>query len=123
MTLWFAFKNDGHVYELNGLAEKELVATFAHGYPTEAEAIAKPNASANPLQATLLASFLASRSAGQGGTSGVLTIDNINSKGKSTGHTGPGNNPVTNAAKNAVTSILGLPTLSNLRGLMVRTVK
>jgi hypothetical protein len=99
MTLWFAFKNDGHVYELNGIAEKELAATFAHGYPTEAKALANPNDPANAAQVTLLASFLASRSAGQGGTSGVLTIDNVNAHGQSIGHQGPGNNPVTNAVK------------------------
>jgi hypothetical protein len=93
---WFAFQNDSSVYELNGLAEKQLVATLAHGYATETLALAHRNKPASPDQAILLAGFKATKSANQGGLAGVIAIDIVNSKGQNTGSINVGNNPVTN---------------------------
>lgn len=69
---WFAFKGSGSVYNLTGVAEKELAATGAHGYATEAQAKAHPNAPESGAQAALLAADQVSASlpAG-GGLSGV----------------------------------------------------
>jgi hypothetical protein len=64
---WFAFQGSGSVYNLNGLTEKELVFTGAHGYATEAEAKAHPNGPANPEQAILLAEDQAAASLPVGG--------------------------------------------------------
>lgn len=99
MTLWFAFQNDGSVYELNGQAEKQLVSTLAHGYPTETLAIANKNKPANVLQVTMLGGFKTAKSANQGGFQGVLAINQINSAGQNTGSINIGNNPITNAGK------------------------
>lgn len=69
---WFDFPGWG-LYELNGVAETELVALFAHGYATQAEATAHPNASPNAAQAALLQTFNAqSLSPVGGGVGGVL---------------------------------------------------
>lgn len=69
---WFAFQGSGSVYNLNGLAEKELVSTGAHGYATEAEAQAHPNGPENPEQSILLAEAEAiAASPVGGGTAGV----------------------------------------------------
>jgi hypothetical protein len=65
--MWFAFKGSGSVYNLNGFAEKQLVLTGAHGYPTRAQAVAHPNAAANGLQAGILAEFQAEASSPAGG--------------------------------------------------------
>lgn len=119
---WFAFKDDGHVYELIGIAEKELVATFAHGYATEADALKHPNDPADPGQAALLASFLAARSIGQGGSSGVLTIDTVNAQGKSTGHVGPGKNPVTEALPQVKDPLIWLRDIGHWIGEFVEHV-
>jgi hypothetical protein len=59
MTLYFAFPGGWGTYELNGVDEKELVATGAHGYPTEAEALAHVNAAPSLVQQPLLESFKA----------------------------------------------------------------
>lgn len=70
---WFNFPGWGD-YNLNGAAEKELVATGAHGYATQAQADAKPNASPSPAQQLLLQGFnLSSLSpVGAAGAGGVL---------------------------------------------------
>lgn len=65
--MWFAFKGSGSVYNLNGFAEKQLVLTGAHGYPTRAQAVAHPNAAANGLQAGILAEFQAEAASPVGG--------------------------------------------------------
>lgn len=59
MTLYFSFPDGWGTYELNGLDEKELVATGAHGYSTEQEAIQHVNASPSLPQQILLQSFKA----------------------------------------------------------------
>lgn len=105
---WFAFANDGNVYDLNGFAEKELVATFAHGYGTEAEAWAKKNLPANPAQATMLATFIsAASSPSGGGVQGVIQVVTVDASGKVTGKISPTNNPATNAAKGVIKSAAG----------------
>jgi hypothetical protein len=105
---WFAFANDGDVYELNGEAEKSLVATFAHGYATMAQAIAHKNGPASPLQASLLASFVADASSPRGGgVSGVMQIATINASGVQKGNISLGNNPATNVAKTAIGDVIG----------------
>jgi hypothetical protein len=69
---WFNFPGWGD-YSLNGVAEKELAATGAHGYATQALADASPNASPNAIQAGLLQTFNAqSLSPAGAGTGGVL---------------------------------------------------
>jgi hypothetical protein len=97
---WFAFKNDGNVYDLNGAAEKELAATFAHGYGTMAEAVANPNDPATPDQAALLATFVAAASSpvpGTGSAQGVIQVVNVNASGSQTGQISAANNPLVNA--------------------------
>lgn len=97
MALWFAFKNDGHVYELDGLAEKQLVASFAHGYKTMAEAIAHKNEEANPFQALMLAQYVtAAASPAGGGSAGVIKVVEVNAAGKPTDTVGPLSNPLIN---------------------------
>lgn len=87
---WFAFQNDGSVYELNGYAEKQLVSTFAHGYATQAQAIAHKNAPATAAQAAMLAQYqAAARSPAGGGAYGVIQIVNVNAAGKQTGTVNP----------------------------------
>lgn len=76
MALWFYFPGRGY-YELSGIAEKELVATGAHGYTTKAQAGKHPNATSgfewNFVQAPLLDSFdAASLSPGGAGATGIL---------------------------------------------------
>lgn len=70
---WFNFPGWGD-YNLNGVAEKELVATRAHGYATQQEADQKPNAAPSPAQQLLLQSFNAASLSpvGAAGASGVL---------------------------------------------------
>ena len=69
---WFDFPGWG-LYELNGVAEKELASTFAHGYATQAEAQAHPNDPPDAEQAALLQGFnAASLSPAGAGVSGVL---------------------------------------------------
>jgi tripartite-type tricarboxylate transporter receptor subunit TctC len=115
---WFAFQDDGHVYDLNGTAEKELSATFAHGYATEAEALAHKNNSASALQAQLLAEFLtAASSPAGGGTLGVIQVVNTDASGQNTSTVSPTNNPVTSALSGL------LPSFTNLRDFVVRAVK
>jgi len=95
--LWFAFQNDGHVYQLDGVAEKSLVATFAHGYPTMVQAWAHKNSPANPVQASLLASYVADASSpAGGGLAGVVSVIDVNPQGKQTGTVGPLSNPLIN---------------------------
>lgn len=55
---WYAFINDGHVYNLTGVAQKSLTVTGAHGYASESEALQNPNSPASPVQASLLGDFL-----------------------------------------------------------------
>jgi len=70
---WFAFPGGWGDYNLNGLAEKELVATGAHGYATKAEADAHVNASPTGAQAALLETFKASSVSPVGaGSTGIL---------------------------------------------------
>lgn len=54
---YFCFPGGWGCYNLNGLAEKELVATLAHGYPTLKQAQAHVNASPTGAQQVLLQSF------------------------------------------------------------------
>lgn len=71
---WFNFPGWGD-YNLNGVSEKELVLTGAHGYATKAQADAKPNASPSPDQQLLLQGFNAASISpvGAAGGSGVLS--------------------------------------------------
>ncbi len=109
--MWFAFPGGWGDYELNGPAEKELAATFAHGYATQALADAHPNAAPNVAQQGLLQLFKdQSVSPAGAGVVGVLQTPN------STGG-------VTGAASNIAGGALGLPKLSNTRDLVIRTVK
>ncbi len=57
---YFAFPGGWGVYDLNGIDEKELALTGAHGYATEAEAEAHVNASPSPDQEALLQTLKAS---------------------------------------------------------------
>lgn len=71
---WFCFPNGWGCYNLNGVAEKELAATFAHGYATEAQAQSHLNAPPTVAQQTLLTGFRASSASPVGaGVSGVLS--------------------------------------------------
>jgi hypothetical protein len=56
---YFDFPGGWGLYDLNGIAEKELAATGAHGYATAAEARAHPNASPTALQQFYLQLFKA----------------------------------------------------------------
>src|ERR1039458_5355121 len=74
---WFAFPGGWGDYELNGPAEKELAATSAHGYATQALADAHPNASPDLPQRVLLEEFkLQSVSPAGAGVLGVLQTPN-----------------------------------------------
>lgn len=76
--MWFAFADDGHVYNLNGYAEKQLVATGAHGYATETQALQNPNQQANGAQAAMLAQYVAAANLPIGGGSyGVLAVEQV----------------------------------------------
>jgi hypothetical protein len=109
--MWFSFPGGWGDYELNGPAEKELAATFAHGYATQKLADAHPNAAPNVAQQALLQLFKdQSVSPAGAGVVGVLQTPN------STGG-------VSGAASNVASSVLGLPKLSNTRDLVIRTVK
>lgn len=70
---WFNIPGWGD-YNLNGLAEKQLVALGAHGYATQAQADAHPNAAPSPAQEALLQEFNVSSLSpvGAGATQGVL---------------------------------------------------
>lgn len=69
---WYTFPGWG-TYELNGLAAFEINATGAHGYPTEAQAQAHPNASVSGAQAIILSGFKAASTSPVGaGSTGVL---------------------------------------------------
>lgn len=73
--MWFAFENYGKVFNLNGLAEKELVATGAHGYSTEFDALSHRNHSPNAAQSALLDQFqVIAMSPIGGGVQGVLQV-------------------------------------------------
>lgn len=76
---WFAFANEGHVFDLNGLAEKEMVATGAHGYATESQAIQNPNGPSTVDQQVLFVNFENAAQLPFGGASifGVLAVDNV----------------------------------------------
>jgi hypothetical protein len=70
--MWYCFPGYG-LYELDGVAATEINATGAHGYPTQAEANAHPNASPNGIQAALLDAFnTASLDPVGAGTPGIL---------------------------------------------------
>jgi hypothetical protein len=70
---WFTFPDGWGTYDLNGLAETELAVTGAHGYATEADAEAHPNASPTALQQILLQGFKAASASPAGaGASGIL---------------------------------------------------
>ncbi len=100
---YFAFQNDGDVYNLNGAAEKQLAATFAHGYASMQEACAKKNAPANPIQASLLASFVTEASSPVGGgTAGVTEIITVDANCKPTGSISTLNNPATGGLSDAL---------------------
>jgi hypothetical protein len=76
---WFYFKGNSDVYDLNGVAEKALVATGAHGYATKELAVANPNLAPDSAQEIQLASYR--NDAGSlvgGGVSGVIEIDSYN---------------------------------------------
>lgn len=117
---WFAFQNDGHVYDLNGLAEKELVATGAKGYSTEAEALAHRNAPANPTtQLPLLTAFVTAASFPfGGGIQGVIQVVNTDSTGQNKSKVGPLNNPLTDLLPKGWSLIFG-----NTHGLLTRILK
>jgi hypothetical protein len=69
---WFCFPGGWGCYNLNGIAEKELAATGAHGYATEAQAQAKLNASPTAAQQVLLQGFKISSSSPVGaGATGI----------------------------------------------------
>lgn len=77
MTLWFDFPGGWGEYKLNGMAEKELAATGAHGYPTQAEARAHVNAPPNLLQQPILEQLkLSSVSPVGAGVGGTLQTPN-----------------------------------------------
>jgi hypothetical protein len=70
---WFDFPGGWGLYNLNGVSEKELVATGAHGYGTKAQAQAHPNKSPSPAQELLLQTLkVSSQSPVGGGISGDL---------------------------------------------------
>jgi hypothetical protein len=75
---WFAFAGIGRVYDLRGVAEKELASTGAHGYATEQQALEKPNSEPNPEQSALLAEFDAdAQLPAGGGALGVIAVENV----------------------------------------------
>lgn|SRR5487761_45882 len=114
---WFAFHNDGSVYDLNGIAEKELAGTGAHGYATEAEATAHPNSPASAAQASLLAAFqVDARSPVGGGVAGVIQIVNVNPQGQNTGKVSPP------SPLGALKDVIGIGGVSG-HNLLVRTLK
>lgn len=105
---WFAFHNDGHVYDLNGAAEKQLAATGAHGYATEAQALAHRNAPATALQAQFLAGYLtAASSPVGGGMAGVIQVLNTDASGQNTSKVSPVNNPLTSGVAGALSAFFG----------------
>lgn len=73
---WFAFPqgtNTLQLFNLNGVAEKAMVATMAHGYATQAEAIANPNANPDSAQdIQIAADQQAAGAVAGGGATGVL---------------------------------------------------
>jgi hypothetical protein len=70
---WFAFPGGWGVFDLNGISEKELVVTGAHGYATKAQAQAHVNKSPSPAQKLLLQTFKVSSLSPVGaGTGGDL---------------------------------------------------
>lgn len=74
---WFCFPGGWGCYDLNGIDEKQLVATGAHGYGTEADAQKNVNASPNGIQAGLLQTFkVASLLPVGAGVSGDLSTPN-----------------------------------------------
>jgi len=90
---WFAFIGYGHVFNLNGVAEKEMASTGAHGYATESDALQNPNAPLNGAQAALAQTFEAEASLPFGAsTLGVLQVDQVNQP-KGTGTGGVGQSP------------------------------
>jgi hypothetical protein len=96
---WYAFTGDGHVYDLEGIANSSLVATGAHGYATEAEAIAHRNATPSALQASLLAGFVTDASSPVGGgLAGVIQVIDTSPSGAQTGTVSPVSNPLTSVA-------------------------
>ena len=71
---WFAFPGGWGDYNLNGVDEKSLALTGAHGYATKAQADAHVNASPTLLQQGLLQGFKAESTLPVGaGTSGDLS--------------------------------------------------
>lgn len=100
---FFCFPGGWGCYDLNGIAEKELVATFAHGYGTLSEAQQHVNATPNIDQQALLQEFkLFSVS-----PIGAGTIGDLNTPNATGGVTGA----LSNLAKSF--SITGGPTSQN----------
>jgi hypothetical protein len=110
MTLYFAFPGGWGTFELNGLAEKELAATGAHGYGTEALALAHVNASPSPPQELLLQTLKAD-SLSPVGAGGIGDLSTPNATGG-----------VSGAAKNLLGSGYQL-VFGNTTGLLGRGLK
>jgi hypothetical protein len=104
--LWFTFPGWGN-YNLSGISEKELVVTGAHGYPTESESEAHPNASPDTIQVGLLQDFnVSSLSPGGAGAVGILSTPHSTG-----GVTGVANNIVNSATGGTVPDFLSQPNL------------
>ena len=74
---WFSFPGGWGDYNLNGLSEKEMAATGAHGYATQALADAHVNKSPSTAQAALLTQFKTESLSPVGaGSAGVLSTPN-----------------------------------------------
>lgn len=108
---WFAFPQGSgtlQLFNLNGAAEKAMVATFAHGYATKAEAIAKPNAAPDSAQSIQIAADQqAAGSVAGGGVSGVLEAGTYDTSTKSYTKQGTTAGTIAKDAGNAATSVLG----------------
>lgn len=123
---WFAFPQGTdtlQVFNLNGSAEKAMVATAAHGYATMAEAVAKPNASPNAAQDVVIAADQQSAGAAVGGgTSGVLEAGTYNTSTKKFTKQGT---TAASVAKKAASAVPNLFTLTGVNGtnLAIRGAK